>query len=108
MITDEISINTVDDILDLIVNVHYQANCDSVIIERRSFNPHFFDLKTGLAGEMLQKVTTYKLRMGIVGDFTDINSKSFHDFIYESNKNRQIVFTDTMEKAMEMLDSKRQ
>jgi hypothetical protein len=37
-----------------------------------------------------------------------VASVSLRDFIYESNKNKQIVFTATMEKAMEMLDSERE
>jgi hypothetical protein len=32
-------------------------------------------LKTGLAGEILQKFSTYNMRLGIVGDFSAYTSK---------------------------------
>jgi hypothetical protein len=103
VVTGCFCINTVDDALELIANVSYQTGCDGLIIEQQHLNPDFFDLKTGFAGEILQKFTTYNMRMGIVGDFSAITGKSFNDFIYESNKNRKIVFADTVEKAVEIL-----
>ena len=98
-------INTVDDALELIANVSYQEGCDGLVIEQQCLNPDFFDLKTGFAGEVLQKFTTYNMRMGIVGDFSAITSNIFNDFIYESNKNKKIVFTDTVEKAIQILSN---
>ncbi|MDR0560347.1 MAG: DUF4180 domain-containing protein [Prevotellaceae bacterium] len=95
--------NTVEDILDMIVNITYQHNCDSAIIGKEQLNPDFFDLKTGFAGEILQKFVTYNIRLGIVGDFSAITSKNFRDFIYESNKVGQIVFAKNAETATELL-----
>jgi ABC-type branched-subunit amino acid transport system substrate-binding protein len=59
----------------------------------------FFDLKTKLAGDILQKFSTYQGRLAIVGDFTKYESKSLRDFIYESNKARRINFVSTLEEA---------
>ena len=103
MLTGDLILNTVDDVLDFIANLCYQTNCDSVIIEKKNLHPDFFDLKTGLAGEMLQKFTMYGIRTGIVGDFSAIDSKSLIDFIYESNRNKKTVFADTAENALKML-----
>ncbi|MDR1103187.1 MAG: DUF4180 domain-containing protein, partial [Tannerella sp.] len=75
-----------------------------LIINSKQLNPAFFDLKTGLAGEMLQKIVNYNMRLGIVGDFSVYQSKSLHDFIRESNRYRKIVFADTAEKAKELLN----
>ncbi|MDR2469036.1 MAG: DUF4180 domain-containing protein, partial [Tannerella sp.] len=69
-------------------------------------NPDFFDLKTGLAGEMLQKFVTYNIRLGIVGDFSTVESRSLKDFICESNKNGKTVFAKTVEHAIELLTDK--
>lgn len=96
-------LNTVDDVLDMIVTANYQFNCDAVIVGRQQLSPDFFDLKTGLAGEMLQKFVTYNMRIGIVGDFATINSRSFRDFVYESNKIGATVFADTVENAIKLL-----
>jgi hypothetical protein len=101
---ENMMLNTVDDVLDLIGNIYYQTGCSCLIIEKRHLTSDFFDLKTGIAGEMLQKFTAYNIKIGIVGDFSAINSKSLNDFICESNKGKKIIFTDTVDKAIEMLN----
>ncbi|GHT72944.1 hypothetical protein FACS189456_2710 [Bacteroidia bacterium] len=103
VVADGFCINTVDDALELIANVSYQAGCSGLVITQQCLKPDFFDLKTGFAGEVLQKFTIYNMRMGIVGDFSAVTSKSLNDFIYESNKHKKIVFIDTVEKAIQML-----
>ncbi|MDR1199659.1 MAG: DUF4180 domain-containing protein [Prevotellaceae bacterium] len=104
MPTGNLTLNTVDDVLELIENICFQADCDRLIIEQKYLNPDFFDLKTGLLGEMLQKFIIYNIRIGIVGDFSSVNSKSFNDFIRESNKSKKIIFADTVDKATGMLN----
>ncbi|MDR1023859.1 MAG: DUF4180 domain-containing protein [Prevotellaceae bacterium] len=96
-------INTVDDMLDLMMNMQHQHNCNTLIIDSKQLNPAFFDLKTGFAGEMLQKFSTYRMRLGITGDFSVYRSKSLHDFIRESNKRGKIVFADTAENAKALI-----
>ncbi|MDR2651309.1 MAG: DUF4180 domain-containing protein [Prevotellaceae bacterium] len=103
MPTGNFVLNTVDDVLELIENVCFQSDCGRLVIEKKHLSNDFFDLKTGCLGEMLQKFIIYNIRIGIVGDFSAINSKSLKDFIYESNKNKKIVFTDTIDKAIEIL-----
>ncbi|MDR1600955.1 MAG: DUF4180 domain-containing protein [Tannerella sp.] len=104
-VPDNTRIHTADDMLDLVMNMQYLHNCDTFIINSSQLNPAFFDLKTGLAGEMLQKIVNYNMRLAIVGDFSVFQSKSLHDFIRESNKSRSIVFADTVENAKELLNS---
>ncbi|GHT25805.1 hypothetical protein FACS189464_1470 [Bacteroidia bacterium] len=105
VVTGSFCINTLDDALELIANISYQTGCDGLVLEQKHLHPDFFDLKTGFAGQILQKFTTYNMRLGIVGDFSAINSKSFNDFMYESNKKRKIVFVDTAAKAIEILSA---
>lgn len=86
------------DFLDIIANV----DSDTYILRKEDFDPNFFKLSTGVAGEILQKATNYRKRLGIVGDFTNIASKPLRDFIYESNKYKQIIFVESVEKALEV------
>ncbi|WP_423148403.1 DUF4180 domain-containing protein [Rubrolithibacter danxiaensis] len=102
LVSDKIEINTVDDALDLIGNSGY-LGAAKVIIYEKNLNPDFFDLKTRLAGEILQKFSNYNLSLAIVGDFSKFNSKSLKDFIYESNKRGRIVFAKDVNKAKEQL-----
>jgi hypothetical protein len=63
-------------------------------------------LRTGKAGEILQKFSNYRVQLAIVGDYSKYNSKSLTDFIYESNKGRNINFVNSMEEALNVLSSK--
>jgi len=63
----------------------------------------FFDLKTGLAGEILQKFSNYRVKLAIVGDFEEVKSKSLRDFIRESNRGRTVNFVNSVEEAVERL-----
>lgn len=100
--SDDVLLASLDNALDLIGNISY-SGFDRVILHAKNITPEFFDLKTKLAGEILQKFTTYRLRLCIVGDFTNVESKSLRDFIYESNKGRQVNFVATTEEAVSAL-----
>ncbi len=97
-------IRTPDDGLQLMVDLYYQGYGE-MILHERNITPSFFDLKTGIAGEILQKFATYRVRLAIVGDFAQYDSKSLRDFIFESNKGRQISFVPTVEEAIGRLSS---
>jgi hypothetical protein len=43
------------------------------------------------------------MRLAIVGDFSIFSSKSLQDFIYESNKGKQINFSDSVGNALKAL-----
>ncbi|MCH7400850.1 DUF4180 domain-containing protein [Belliella kenyensis] len=65
--------------------------------------PSFFDLKTGIVGEVLQKFSQYKFPLTIVGDFSKYDSTSLKKFIFESNKGKQIGFLSSTDEALEKL-----
>ncbi|WP_126651126.1 DUF4180 domain-containing protein [Chryseobacterium aureum] len=100
--SDDMIIQSVQDGLDLIGNIYYQG-FDKVILYERNITPEFFDLKTKIAGEILQKFSNYRIRLAIVGDFSKYESKSMEDFIFESNKTKHINFVETLESALEKL-----
>ena len=45
----------------------------------------------------------YQFKFAIVGDFSGYTSKPLKDFIYESNKGRDIFFVSSEEDAIEKL-----
>jgi len=96
-------INNPQDMLDLMAEAGYNGS-RGVIIHSASLHPDFFDLKSKLAGEILQKFSNYRMRLAIIGDFTGYTSKSLHDFIRESNKRGIICFVDSLQKAIDMLE----
>ncbi len=56
--SDEMVITSVQDALDLMANCGYQG-ANRIIVHERHLTPAFFDLKTGVAGEILQKFSNY-------------------------------------------------
>jgi hypothetical protein len=95
-------LSTVEDIVDLLGNASYRG-ATSIIVNQNRFESSFFDLKTGIAGDILQKFSNYQCRLAIIGDFSDIESKSMRDFIRESNRHGRIIFVESKEEAMELL-----
>lgn len=102
--SDEIIINTIEEGIDLVGNIYFQGFHGAVLNER-NITPAFFDLKNGMAGEILQKFSTYQLRLAIVGDFSKYKSMSLENFIHESNKGRLIHFVDSTAEALKFLSA---
>ena len=90
-------------VLDIFGNLMF-TDCDRLIIHERSLHADFFDLKTRLAGEVLQKFSNYRVKLAIVGDFAKYNSKSLQEFIAESNKSGAVFFTGSIISAILRLE----
>jgi hypothetical protein len=101
IIDDNIIIKNADDALSLLFSIN---RCSAIIIKKENIVNDFFNLSTGIAGEILQKFSNYRKRMAIVGSFENIKSKSLRDFIYESNKTKQIIFVKTLEEALKIFN----
>jgi hypothetical protein len=96
---DNITLSTTQQFLQMIMD----SSAEGIIVHKPNIDESFFDLRSGLAGEMLQKVVNYRLRLAIVGDFSIYESKSLKAFIYESNKSNTIFFVNTVEEALKKL-----
>lgn len=90
------------DMLDIIADAGYHDS-GRIIIHEKSLHSDFFDLKTGLAGDILQKFSNYRLKLAIVGDFAEVRSISLRDFIKESNRGRTVNFVNSFEEALDRL-----
>jgi hypothetical protein len=95
-------IATVADALDVIATASYNGAA-GVVIPMERLTPDFFSLKTGVAGEVLQKFVNYHLRAAIAGDFSGFASKSLADFIRESNKGQHVFFKATVDEAAQAI-----
>jgi hypothetical protein len=65
-----------------------------IIIPVGRFAPAFFQLRNGLAGEVFQKFSNYRLKLAVIGDLSVLteNSTAFRDLIYESNRGNSVWF----------------
>ncbi|MCU6794072.1 DUF4180 domain-containing protein [Paenibacillus sp. WQ 127069] len=101
--SSEILIEDVQSALDLMATVQYETDSNRIVINKSLLSDSFFDLKTRLAGEILQKFVNYRVKMAIVGDFSVYSSQSLRDFIYESNNGNDIFFLATEQQAIDKL-----
>ena len=98
-----IIIKDVQSALDFMMTVKYETGCSRIILNKSAICEEFFQLSTKLAGEILQKFINYQIKIAIIGDFSIYSSKSLKDFIYESNKGKNIFFLEDKNEAIEKL-----
>jgi hypothetical protein len=102
ILSDDILIREVQDALDLMADCRYQGAW-RIILYENNIVPDFFELHTGLAGEILQKFSNYQVKLAIIGNFSKYSSMSLKDFIFESKRQRHVNFVRTLDEAMKAL-----
>jgi hypothetical protein len=101
--SSEILVEDIQSALDLMATVQYESGSNRIVINKSLLSESFFDLKTRLAGEILQKFINYRVKVAIIGDFSVYTSQSLKDFIYECNSGNDIFFLPTEQQAIEKL-----
>lgn len=100
----EVVIKDVQSAIDFIMTIKYETNCSKIALNKSAIIEDFFILSKGLAGEILQKFINYQIKFAIIGDYSKYTSKPLKDFIYESNKGKDIFFVATEDEAVKLLD----
>jgi hypothetical protein len=95
-------ITSAAEMLDIMAEAGYYGS-PAIIIHSGSLHKDFFDLKTGLAGDILQKFSNYRMKLAIIGDFSGYKSKNLRDFIRESNRWGIICFVDSLDEALSVM-----
>ena len=101
--SEELLITDVPSALDFVMTVKYETGCTNIAVNKEAIVDDFFVLSTCLAGEILQKFINYGVRFAIYGDFSKYTSKPLRDFMYESNKGKDIYFQSTVSLAVDKL-----
>jgi Domain of unknown function (DUF4180) len=80
------------DAMDLIATTFGQAT--TLALPARRLDERFFSLRTGLAGEVMQKFVNYRVRLVVVGDISAHTeaSDALRDLVRESNRGDHIWF----------------
>jgi hypothetical protein len=57
-------------------------------------DPSFFQLRSGFAGAVLQKLANYRFELAVVGDISahTESSTAFRDFVREANRGSAVLF----------------
>lgn len=102
VVSDAVEVRSAPDALDLIGNADYMG-AHRLVLSEHNLDPGFFDLSSGLAGEILQKFSTYSFLLAIVGQFEHYKSNSLNAFIIECNRGSQIFFVPDLDSAIDKL-----
>ncbi len=101
--SNDVVITDAQSALDILMSAKYDVVTKNIVIDKKLITEDFFILSRGLAGEILQKYVNYGGRIAIYGDYSHYTSKPLKDFIYESNKGKDVFFVATEDEAVDML-----
>lgn len=87
------AIAATQDALDLIGEA-WGSSASTIVVPAERFDPAFFDLRSGLLGEVTQKFVNYRIRLVVLGDVTaDVAaSDAFRDYLRETNAGGHVWF----------------
>jgi uncharacterized protein DUF4180 len=74
-----------------------------LLLDERQLGADFFDLRTGLAGEVLQKFTNYRVRLAIVIADANAYGARFSELVYEHRAHDAVRFFATEQRARQWL-----
>ncbi len=80
-----------------------EVGTDRLLFPPGSLAEDFFDLSTGLAGELGLKLSTYRVKAAFVVDLESVPSSRFRDWAGECNRGGEIHFCDSEDRAVEWL-----
>ena len=101
---DGTQLKSEQDALDLIGEAMAQGS-ELILVPVERLHEDFFQLKTRLAGTIIQKFVTYRRHIVILGDVSQYmaQSRSFRDFVYEANKGNEVWFITSLQELDERL-----
>jgi len=82
-----------------------ENGASSLLLDRPALPAEFFDLSSGLAGELLHKLSVYHMRMAAVIPDLTAHSVNFQAFASEANRGEQFRFFSTRQEAIDWLES---
>lgn len=103
LFSDEVLLTDGQTALDLMMTVQYETNSSRIALNKEAITADFFDLRCGLAGEILQKFSNYRMKLAIYGDFSAYTSQALRDFMRECNQGQTVFFTADRQEALQRL-----
>jgi Domain of unknown function (DUF4180) len=92
----DVFIRTPEDIRDAL---SASVGTDGLILTETDLSPDFFDLKTGLAGELLQKFANYRVRVAFIIPDPAAHGERFGELVHEHSAHRLVRFVRSREEA---------
>ena len=104
-VPDGTKVRTYQDAVDLIGKT-FEDRATLVVIPVECLDDEFFQLKTRIAGELIQKFVQYRRHLVIVGDISRhlAESSALRGFVAESNRGKEVWFLASIEELNDRLE----
>jgi len=96
-----ISIRSRDDVADAVG----ASLGRGLILSESDLGAEFFDLRTGLAGELIQKFVNYRTRVAIVVATPEGHGERFSELAYEHATHPSVRFVRTVDDALRWMQT---
>lgn len=98
-VADRIGLDNINDVFSFC----YETNAERVLLFSENLPAGFFDLSTRIAGEFLQKFSTYRCKAAIVISPQTVKSSRFGELASELSRSGTVRFFEDRAKALEWL-----
>ena len=94
----------------LVIAPAFEHEAGMIALPVNRLDATFFQLRSGIAGAVLQKFINYRLRVALLGDITPWLAKSnaLQDFVREANRGEQVWFLPSLAELEQRLSAWRQ
>ena len=105
LMADGTKLQTYNDAVDLIGKT-FENRAILIVIPVECLDDEFFQLKTRIAGELIQKFVQYRRRLVIVGDISRhlAESSALRAFVNESNRGKEVWFLASIKDLNDRLE----
>jgi PadR family transcriptional regulator, regulatory protein AphA len=80
-----------------------EEETDSILFYETNFTEDFFDLKTGLAGKVLLKLSNYRIKAAAVIPPEIVGSGRFYEMVLETNRRNDFRVYPNRDDALEWI-----
>jgi hypothetical protein len=101
--TSRITVHSVADIAGVLRG---SLSPDGLVLTEEDLGPDFYDLRTGLAGELFQKVVNYRGRLAIVIRDARAYGDRFGELAYEHRHHPSVRFFEDRALALQWLSGR--
>ena len=101
---NEKQLRNYNEAVELIGNA-FEKRASVILLPAECLDDEFFRLSTRIAGELIQKIVQYRLRLVIVGDISRhlAESTALRAFVLEANRGKDVWFLATREELDDRL-----
>jgi hypothetical protein len=75
------------------------GSASMIALPASRLNATFFELRSGIAGEIVQKIANYRLKLAIIGDISEplAASSALRDWVRECNRRNEVWFQPSID-----------